>query len=194
MFGSLRGVAVAPQVVEVSGGIGFRVHTLRPLDPGAEVFLWVHTVERETGTSLYGFADPAELETFEELVKTAGVGPALALSMLGALGVPGLAAAVQAQDASALATVPGVGPKKAATLAATLRLPEHLLAGASPVGHDGLADDLRAMGFAPGDVAAALETARGEMSEADPGSDPVLFAALRVLRSSALEGKVSDGL
>ncbi len=60
---------------------------------------------------LFGFLTLAEREWHRLLVSVQGVGAKAALSVLGALGVEGVARAVSLGDAAAIRRAPGVGPK-----------------------------------------------------------------------------------
>jgi Holliday junction DNA helicase RuvA len=127
----LRGVvldrdAVGELLVEVGGGVGYRVTvpagTMSVIDgPGAPVFLHVHTHVREDAITLYGFATADERRCFEALIGAHGVGPALALAILSSLSPPSLRRAVATDDVDALTVVPGVGKKTAARLLLDLK-------------------------------------------------------------------------
>ena len=130
MIGWLRGELVARSgageaLVDV-GGVGYRV-TVSPAllaalgERGAPVELHVHTHVREDAIVLYGFASAEERRCFEALLGAHGVGPALALAVLGALRPPDLVRAVLDEDLAALCTVPGIGRKTAARLVLDLR-------------------------------------------------------------------------
>lgn len=129
MIGSLRGsvlerVAPTTLLVEVSG-VGYVCHvtpaSFAELEPGVEVFLYIHHHIREDAQTLYGFVSRRERDTFDVLVATHGVGPALALAILSTLSPAALAGAVAAGDLSSLTAVPGVGRKTAERLVVELR-------------------------------------------------------------------------
>lgn len=107
-------------VIEVNG-VGYRL-TMAPrsastLGPsGTEVRVFVHTYVREDAIILYGFVDDDERSVFVELLGAHGVGPALALAIVGTLTPDGLRFAVASEDVEALCRVPGVGKKTAARL------------------------------------------------------------------------------
>ena len=68
------------------GGVGYHVvvspRTLPELEPTTTAFLYVHHHIREDGQTLYGFATGDERATFQTLIGTHGVGPALAMAIL----------------------------------------------------------------------------------------------------------------
>jgi Holliday junction DNA helicase RuvA len=107
-------------------GVGYEV--LIPLSTfyalpelNASASLSVHTHVREDAIQLFGFFTLLEKETFVLLTGISGIGPKLALSVLSALSVADLIAAVRAGDVEKLATVPGVGKKTAARIALELK-------------------------------------------------------------------------
>lgn len=119
-------------VVEV-GGIGYALlvplRSLQELPPvGQMVHLYTTLVVREASHTLYGFLAHAERDIFEALLQVSGIGPRLALSLIGHLTFEELQHAIAQQELSALCRVPGVGKKTAERLIVELkdRLP-HLL-------------------------------------------------------------------
>jgi len=129
MIGSLRGPVLerlppATVLVEV-GGVGYLCAVTAPtygeLEPGTDVFLHVHHHIREDAQTLYGFVSRTERDTFDVLVATHGVGPALAMAILSTYAPPALASAVAAGDIPALTAVPGIGKKTAERLMVELR-------------------------------------------------------------------------
>lgn len=112
-------------VIDV-GGVGYRVLVTAStmsdlLGRVAPVEVHVHTLVREDAITLFGFADESEREVFEVLLGTHGVGPALAMAILGTLGAGGVVAAVRDADGAAFETVTGVGKKTAARLVLELQ-------------------------------------------------------------------------
>jgi Holliday junction DNA helicase RuvA len=130
MIGSLRGVLLdrgidGTALVEVAG-VGYRVHvhpgTAVALgDEGVEVFLHVHHHMREDHQALYGFLHRDERRCFEILLGAHGVGPALAMAILGVHPPGELQRVLADDDLAALCLVPGVGKKTAARLLVELK-------------------------------------------------------------------------
>jgi Holliday junction DNA helicase RuvA len=134
VIGSLRGVLIdrwpwrdhgAEALIEV-GGVGYRVVTpsgslSRLGEPGASVFLHIHTHVREDAIILFGFPTRDERVCFEALIGAHGVGPAVALAMLSVHSPVALRRAVSAGDVDALTLVPGIGPKTATRLLVELK-------------------------------------------------------------------------
>ena len=91
MIGSLRGSVLerlddGRVLVEV-GGVGYLVtvtpRTLAELEPTSPVFLYVHHHIREDTQTLFGFLRRDERAAFDVLIATHGIGPALAVAILG---------------------------------------------------------------------------------------------------------------
>lgn len=129
MIGSLRGTVLertddATALVEV-GGVGYLVsvtpRTLAELEPGSSAFLYVHHHIREDAQTLFGFLQRDERTTFQVLINTHGIGPALALAILGTHTPSALVDIVATGDLGALTLVPGVGKKTAERLLVELR-------------------------------------------------------------------------
>lgn len=129
MIGSLRGTVLertddSTALVEV-GGMGYLVavtpRTLAELEPGSGAFLYVHHHIREDAQTLFGFLSRDERNTFQVLIATHGIGPALALAILGTHSPSALVDIVATSDHGALTLVPGVGKKTAERLLIELR-------------------------------------------------------------------------
>jgi Holliday junction DNA helicase RuvA len=129
MIGSLRGVlaerhlhrdGTATVIVEVNGvGYELAVDARHYQDLPAlnsTVAMSVHTHMREGSLTLYGFADRDERDLFELLLGAHGVGPAMALAILGSMSTAELVSAVSSGDVKTLTQVPGVGMKTAQRL------------------------------------------------------------------------------
>jgi Holliday junction DNA helicase RuvA len=129
MIGSLRGSVLerlddGRVLVEVSG-IGYLVtvtpRTLAELEPTSPVFLYIHHHIREDAQTLFGFLRRDERAAFDVLVATHGIGPALAVAILGTHSPTALVDIVAGNDLGALTLVPGVGKKTAERLLVELR-------------------------------------------------------------------------
>jgi holliday junction DNA helicase RuvA len=186
VIGWLRGELVARSaegelIVDV-GGVGYRVSVSPALlaavgDRGSPVELHVHTHVREDAIVLYGFATTEERRCFEALLGAHGVGPALALAVLGALRPADLVRAVLDEDLGALCTVPGVGRKTAARLVLDQRSRLELPA----VSGDGVPGGSGGPSEARGEVRAAL-------AELGYGADEIR----RALEGGEAEGTVEE--
>ncbi len=123
--GALREKTPARAVV-VAGGVGYELwiplSTFTELpDEGKIVALHVHTHVREDALQLYGFGTGFERTLFELLLRTTGVGPKLALTILSGLEATRLLDAIRHGAVATLRAVPGVGPKMAERIVVELR-------------------------------------------------------------------------
>ena len=153
MIGSLRGSVLERNVdgtvlLEV-GGVGYLVavstRVLAELEPGTAVFLYVHHHIREDAQTLFGFTSRDDRQTFQVLIKTNGVGPALAMAVLATHPPAALFDVVANNDVAALTLVPGVGKKTAERLIVELRdrLSVPMLDGAGTSGSASAVADVR---------------------------------------------------
>ncbi|MGB9348095.1 MAG: Holliday junction branch migration protein RuvA [Ilumatobacteraceae bacterium] len=153
MIGSLRGSVLERNVegtvlLEVNG-VGYLVavstRVLAELEPGTAVFLYVHHHIREDAQTLFGFTSRDDRQTFQVLIKTNGVGPALAMSILATHPPAALFDVVANNDVAALTLVPGVGKKTAERLIVELRdrLSVPMLDGAGSGGSASAVADVR---------------------------------------------------
>jgi Holliday junction DNA helicase RuvA len=129
MIGKLTGVVDSfgeDFVILDVNGVGYLVtcsaKTLEALPMrGERSTLFIETQIREDQIRLLGFMSEVEREWFRLLLTVQGVGPKVALAVLGTLNVSELASAVALQDKAMIARTPGVGPKVAARIAAELK-------------------------------------------------------------------------
>lgn len=137
MFAYLKGILETAHptyvVVDVQG-IGYSLlipcRLLGELPTlGQPIKLYTSFVVREASHTLYGFLDSQERDMFEVLMNITGIGPKLALSLIGHLTFYELQTAVASQDLPTLCRVPGVGKKTAERLIVELKdkLPHLLL-------------------------------------------------------------------
>ncbi len=172
MIGSLRGTVLERSgdtsvLVEV-GGVGYVVtvtpRTLAELEPSSPVFLYVHHHIREDAQTLFGFRARDERSTFEVLVGTHGIGPSLAMAILGTHSPSALVDIVASNDLGSLTLVPGVGKKTAERLLVELRnrlsLPVLDPVGAGASSGSSAVSDVRealaGLGYGPEEVRDAL--------------------------------------
>ncbi len=121
MIGQLRGKLIEknpPFLMIDVHGVGYIVQT--PLstffvlpEVGQEVVLRTHMVVREDAQLLYGFATHDECYLFQELIKTNGVGPKIALAILSGLSPHELMEILAMEEVSRLQRLPGIGAKTA---------------------------------------------------------------------------------
>jgi Holliday junction DNA helicase RuvA len=129
LIGSLRGEILdrdleGSVLLEVAG-IGYVVNVstraLAELEPASPAFLYVHHHIREDAQTLFGFTARDERATFQVLLATHGVGPAMAMAILDTHPPAALVDVVANGDTGALTLVPGVGKKTAERLLIELK-------------------------------------------------------------------------
>ncbi|HVL50148.1 MAG TPA: Holliday junction branch migration protein RuvA [Actinomycetota bacterium] len=187
MISSVRGtvteLGLGAVEVEVNG-VGYFVQvsssTLRTLRLGEKVRLLTQMVVREDALSLYGFPDIEQRELFRSLTGVTGVGPKLALAVLGHMKPDALRRAIASSDVDALVEVPGVGKRSAQRM--ILELKSRL--GIADSGYEAsgsklaeVREALIGLGYAPGELGEVLE---GLSHEGDKIEDMVK-AALKAL-------------
>ena len=118
MIARLRGRVVARTtsgiVVEV-GGVGYLVQatpSVHRLGDG-EITVETYTHVREDALQLYGFSSAAERELFELLLGVNGVGPKVALAIVGGSPPGELTRAIAREDTARFEAIPGIGRKTA---------------------------------------------------------------------------------
>ncbi len=130
MIGRIRGTLLEQEpdrvVVETAGGVGYEVFVaprlMMELPPaGEEVTLFVHTQVREDAITLYGFADRTDRAVFRLVLTVQGIGPKLAMALVGTTDPEALAGAIAREDVTALTRVPGLGKKTASRLVLELK-------------------------------------------------------------------------
>ncbi len=76
---------------------------------------------REDAMELFGFATREEKEMYLQLVSISGVGPKMALGLLGAMPLRDLSLAILLDDVAAISRAPGIGKKTAQRIAMELK-------------------------------------------------------------------------
>lgn len=140
MIGSLRGTVLeytANQVLVEVFGVGYRLlvpsSVVSLLRTGEEAFFYTHDHVREDARDLYGFLSSAELGLFEQLLSISGVGPKVAMTILGIGSADTVRRAIMTGDLDTLTSVPGVGKKTAQKIVLELKGQLVELAAASPM-------------------------------------------------------------
>ncbi len=114
--GTVAAIALDSLVVEV-GGVGYRVFAapsvLALAAPGGRLKLFTHHVVREDLQALYGFRTVEELGFFGLLLTVTGVGPKVAMAIVGSRATAELQLAIMQQDQAVLGSIPGIGKRLA---------------------------------------------------------------------------------
>ena len=152
------------------------------------VRFYTEHVVREDANLLYGFLTAEEQMCFATLIGISGIGPQLALAVLATHSPADLQTLLLEGDIDSLCLVPGIGPKKARQLMATMK-DRFAITDFQPA-DAGVASSPRAearqalseLGYSPEEVQAALanvSSAEGDISSAD--TETLVKAALSVL-------------
>jgi holliday junction DNA helicase RuvA len=190
--GTVAAVAFDSLVVEV-GGIGYRVFAspaiLSAAQPGSTIKLFTYHLVREDQQALFGFRTTEDLGFFNLLLTVTGVGPKVALAIVGSRPTPDLQLAIMAQDQAVLVSIPGIGKKLADRI--IFELKEKVAAagvaaasvtgvGAAGIGASEVVGALQALGYS---LSEAREASRIALSDATIGGtlEDRVKAALRSL-------------
>ncbi|MDO4797826.1 MAG: Holliday junction branch migration protein RuvA [Coriobacteriales bacterium] len=166
LTGTLAEVQQSTVVLDVGGvgyemGVSANTASALPEVGTTDVTLFTRMVVREGAVDLFGFGSREERFVFDRLVGISKVGPKLALSVLSTFTPAALATVVADQDATRMATVPGVGKKTASRLLMELAdvfAKDPMLRGLAQSADDGAsaAASVPAVGGIDSDVAEAL--------------------------------------
>jgi Holliday junction DNA helicase RuvA len=189
--GTVSAVFADSLILEV-GGVGYRVFcapaVLSTVRMGERSKLFTHHLVREDTQALYGFLTPEELGFFGLLLTVTGVGPKVALAIIGSRAVGDLQLAILSDDLALLTAVPGVGRKLAART--VLELKEKVAAagvaagaaagGGAAGGESEVVAALLALGYSAGEARQASREALTDLTAGSRLEDRVK-AALRTL-------------
>lgn len=154
-------------VVVRAGEVGLQVHVpsnvlARLGGAGQPVELFTHLHVRENELTLYGFLTQEDLTLFKLLLSVSGVGPRVALALLGTVSPDTFRQAVVRDEPGLLSRVPGIGPKTAKAI--IFHLKDKLIltgAEATPLLSDADAEVIAALtglGFSLVEAQAALQS------------------------------------
>ena len=188
--GEVGAITADALVIEV-GGIGYRVFAapaiLATAVPGKVLKLHTYHLVREDQQALYGFRNAEELGFFNLLLTVTGVGPKVALAIVGSRPTADLQLAIMAQDQAVLVSIPGIGKKLAERVIFELKekVAAAGVAAAGSVGGLGAAESevvaaLQALGYSLGE---ARDASRMALADATIGGtlEDRVKAALRTL-------------
>lgn len=116
LTGTVTHLGLDTAVLDVNG-FGMLVHlnarTASKLRLGESATVLTTMIVREDSMTLYGFSEPAEREVFDLMLSVSGIGPRIALAVLGVHTAAEVERAVATGDDKAFTKVPGIGPKGA---------------------------------------------------------------------------------
>jgi Holliday junction DNA helicase RuvA len=195
LTGEIKAIFVDRAVIEV-GGVGLSVNLTQNstahLNLGTVVTFFTSLVVREDSLTLYGFLTSEAKQLFEQVQTVSGIGPKVALAILGSLSPEELATAIASENIAAIERVPGIGRKGAQRLILELKGKlSDLSDGArvsthQPIWREQLTSALISLGFAPKDSDRAITTIVNEL-QAD-GIEPGELEMSELLKKALQSG------
>ena len=128
MIGFLKGLLISQTLKSLlleAGGVGYEVQvsslTSQRFKKGSFVSLWIYTSLRQDSLELYGFSSLKEKELFLSLLKVKGIGPKMALLILGSCSLEQFIRMISEENIKALSALPKIGKKTAQQIVLSLK-------------------------------------------------------------------------
>ena len=195
LSGEIKSISLDRAIIEV-GGVGLSVNLTQNaaahLNLGTIVTFHTSLVVREESLTLYGFLTAESKHLFEQVQTVSGIGPKVALAILGSLSPDELAVAIATENIAAIERVPGIGRKGAQRLILELKgklsdLSEGTrLTNYQPAWREQLTNALISLGFTPKDSDRAITTIINEL-QAD-GVEPADLELSEMLKKALQSG------
>lgn len=166
--GTLLSILPDAAILDISG-IGYHIHISKscpsrgtPL--GQKLKLYVDLVIREDAHTLYGFATQEDRDFFRLLQNVSGIGPRVALNIIGHATPSEIATTLFRKDTKGLSTIPGIGKKLAERLVVELheRIGDLVTSGSIPATsttHEAIRA-LQTLGFSSSEARNAIASAQ----------------------------------
>ena len=107
------------------GGVGYEIQLLSKQisksEDITEIELWIHQIDREDGTNLYGFIELNQRDLFREIISVNGIGPQIGMAILDDFEVVQLVNIIENNESNLLTKTQGVGKRIAERLIVELR-------------------------------------------------------------------------
>ena len=200
LSGTVRAVATDRLTVEV-GGFGLSVlvnpQTSAQVTLGSHIQLFTSLVVREDSLTLFGFINEESRALFELVQTVSGIGPKVALSILGALTPEDLGRAISQEDIAAIEKVPGIGRKGAQRLILELKGKLSDLSHAQqyqshqPAWREQLTSALVSLGFSPKESDSAISNVVSNLQAQEVDASKLELSEL--LKLTLASGKSSRG-
>ena len=175
----------AGELILLAGGVGYQINcsmnTLAAAPAlGETMRCYTYLSVREDAMELFGFASREEKRMFLSLTGVSGVGPKMALALLGSMPLKELNLAILLGDVTALSRAPGIRKKTAQRIALELKdkvsqedVSAVSVGGAVPV--QSMAADcvtealeaLQALGYTPAEARNAVQSVRDQSDKTD---------------------------
>lgn len=162
--GTIAGMGADHVVLNV-GGVFYKVSMPTAMlgglgKPGDTVRVHTHLYVREDQMALYGTPEERQLRMFETLLGVSGIGPKVALNIIGTMPVDALESAIASGNVDLLTRVPGIGRKTASRLVLELKGKLDLMVAAgisaTPTAASEVVEALTNFGYSPAEIQAAL--------------------------------------
>ena len=189
------------------GGVGFELAVAHPTlmaigQPGDDVMVHVAVSIRETEWTIFGFREASERQLFSILQSVTGIGPKLAIGIVGTLGVSTLVEAVLSENQKMISQAPGVGAKVAQRIILELKSKIEEFARNTSGGaieptrsaksqtFDEVSDYLSELGYTHTEIHLVFKAAQEEDSDVDSdNAEELLRFALKRLGMAAKRAK-----
>lgn len=120
MYSFFRGNVESIEQSKVSlevNSIGYEINVcesdIKKIKQGDNIKLFTYLQVKEDDMKLFGFLDKNNLELFKKLILVSGVGPKVAIGIIGSLNSEDICIAIATENVSMLKSISGVGPKMA---------------------------------------------------------------------------------
>ncbi|ERT63293.1 Holliday junction branch migration protein RuvA [Peptoniphilus sp. BV3AC2] len=171
MIDIVKGIAILKEENSVTimvGGIGLLINVSsrenKEIRLNEEITLFTKMVVREDDISIYGFISKRERSIFSLLTMVSGIGPKVAMGIMGMYGEEELRKYILSSDVKSLTKAPGVGKKTAERIILELKdrivkifgdfIPD--VKGSVPLENDDAIEALVGLGFSAIEVKNAL--------------------------------------
>lgn len=194
LYGRIRSLQSDRAIIDV-GGVGLAVNitpaTSARLSVGNDAQLFTSLVVREDALTLYGFFDEGSRLAFDLVQTVTGIGPKVAMSILGNMSPEDLGYAIAQENVAAIERVPGIGRKGAQRLILELKGKITHVSEGIPVGHvplwrEQLSSALISLGFSAKEADASVGQLLVSMQVEK--EDPATFELGELLKRALQKG------
>lgn len=174
MIGYLKGKIIdrgTGRIILDVSGVGYEVSIpLNLVLSGDEAELFIHTHVREDQLSLFGFESREQLGFFRNLLSVSGIGPKVALAIIGSAKIGQLQDSISKGDPTLLSAVSGVGKKTAEKAVIELKGKLGYVGNGeifADSGADEIIDALSGLGFQKLEIVEGLKRVPEDLTEND---------------------------
>lgn len=176
MIAAIKGTIIETTTTSLiidTGGLAYEVTvplSLLTLTREEEVFLWTELIHSETEMTLYGFSSLEQRKMFQLLVGISGIGPKMAIGVIGGGTVEEIKNALQFEDVSFFTQVSGIGKKNGQRIVLELKNKVDVSSTSGQPSHsqtpsDTVVDALLGLGYSTPEITKVLQTLDRTQSE-----------------------------